>query len=820
MPRLLLLSLVLSLASAAADAKSDFFEAKIRPLLVAQCAPCHSGSNPPAGLRLDSREGAEKVIVPGKPESSRLMLAVSYTDKKLRMPPAAKLDDTAIENLRQWIVDGAVWPSESPREFFLSKVKPILDANCVGCHGKVNPKSPLRLDNGDGLDAQTLLEAVRYEHPRFKMPPGGKLPDESIAILAKWVQDGAVFPEVSSEPKKSTFWSFQPVRSVQPPTVSLADWNRNPIDRFILSALERKGLKPGARADKATLIRRVTYDLTGLPPTPAQTDAFVADKSPDAFAKVVDRLLASPQYGERWGRHWLDLVRYADTAGDGADFPVPEAYKYRNWVIDAFNKDKPYDQFVREQIAGDLLPSTNDEERWNQIIATGYIAISRRIGVSPHTERYITLEDTIDNFGKTFLGLSVGCARCHDHKFDPIPTRDYYGLYGIFDSSVYPFAGAEHKPHRSDFVYRVGAEKAAEILKPYKAMLDPWDKRERDKFDEYQAFQDRKITTPGRSREIVWAELLEVREERRKVAEQFPALETAYAIQDGKGHDVRIQRMGEPKMPGDVAPRGFLQVLGGQKVPAEDSGSGRRELADWVASAENPLTARVMVNRLWHYHFGRGIVATTSDFGVRGTPPANPELLDWLAAKFVQEGWSVKAMHRLILLSETYQLATTNISANAAVDPENLLHWRQNRRRLDAESISDSVRLISGSLDVTPGGRHPFPHELTYFYRQHEPFHELYPNPKRTVYGMQQRFQKNAYLDLFDGPDGNQQMAERKSTTTSLQSLFLMNSQFLHEQSAAIAERLLAGAGAGFDDRVQWAYQAGFWPVCTARGSG
>jgi hypothetical protein len=525
-----------------------------------------------------------------------------------------------------------------------------------------------------------------------------------------------------------------------------------------------------------------------LPPSIADVDAFLSDHSAGAFAKLVDRLLASPHYGERWGRHWLDLVRYADTAGDAADFPVPEAYKYRNWVIAAFNQDKPYDRFVREQVAGDLLPGPNEEERWQQTIATGYLAISRRIGVSPHSERHVTIEDTIDNVSKTILGLSVGCARCHDHKFDPIPTADYYSLYGIFDSSVYPFAGAEHRPHRADFVYRVGQAKADEILKPYDEKLASWNRREREKFAEYQEFQNRKVTTPGRSRELVWKELTQLRDERAKVAETFPPLETAYAISEGDSHDVAIQKMGDPTMRGAVAPRGFLQILGGARVPRSDQGSGRRQLADWLV--DNPLAARVMVNRVWHWHFGRGLVASTSDFGARGTPPSNPELLDYLAVRFMESGWSVKSLHRLILLSETYQLSSENVAASAASDPDNHRHWRQNRGRLDAESISDSVRLLAGSLDLTPGERHPFPRERTYFYRQHEPFQEFYENRKRAVYGMQQRFKKNEYLDLFDGPDGNLPLAERKATTTSLQALWLMNSEFLHQQSDAIAEQL------------------------------
>ena len=822
--RPLVACLAISSSGAELD-KADFFETKIRPLLATRCFACH-GQTATAGLGLSVRDSAMRggrsgpAIVPGKPEESLLLRAVAHTHSTLKMPPNGKLDPQKIADLEQWIRDGAVWP-DSPREFFLSKIKPVLDEKCTGCHGP-NPQGGLRLDTKAGFAKggksgskglpELLIQAIRYEHASLKMPPAGKLPAATIADFERWAKQGAEWadaPETLSpyfiRPEQKAFWSFQPVRVTDPPAVAVADWNRNPIDRFVYSALERKSMRPGARAGKLALIRRVTFDLTGLPPSPAEIEAFVGDVAPDAYAQLVDRLLASPHYGERWGRHWLDLARYADTAGDASDFPVPEAYKYRNWVIDAFNRDMPYDRFVRDQIAGDLLPASNDDERWRQTLATGYLAISRRIGVSPHQERHVTIEDTIDNTTRTFLGLSVGCARCHDHKFDPIPTSDYYALYGIFDSSTYPFAGSEHRPQRADFVYRVGAAKAREILRPFEEELVPWNKRERQKFEEYQEFQNRKITTPGRSRQVVWNELLALREERRAVAEKFPKLETAYAIGEGDPHDVPIQKMGEPQSPGPVAPRGFLQILGGQKLSGNE-GSGRRQLADWIASAENPLTPRVMVNRIWHYHFGEGLVSTTNDFGVRGAAPTNPALLDYLAGHFVSGGWSVKAMHRLILLSETYRLSSEGMAANIAADPRNQLHWRQNRRRLDAESISDSVRLLSGSLDLTRGEQHPFPNERTYFYRQHEPFSEFYPNRKRTLYGLQQRFQKNGYLDLFDGPDGNLPLSERKSTTTSLQALWLMNSKFLHEESDAIAERLRSSAPAA-KARVDWAFR-------------
>ena len=832
---LLSLGFLQPLGRAAEAGQAEFFESKIRPLLIKNCHTCHTKAQS-GGLRLDSLEkvlqggNSGAAIIPGSPEKSLLIQVVSHTHDRLRMPPTGKLEPHEIGYLKEWIRAGAVWP-ESKEEFFLKRIYPLLEQNCLACH-RENPEGGLRLDSRAAIllgghsgpsvipgnpEESLLIKAVRYEHGRIQMPPTGRLTDEAIAELTKWVVGGSVWSDTGEEllepyeisKEHRNFWSFQAVSQPATPVADDPRWEKNAVDRFILARLKKKGLTPVQRASKRVLLRRATYDLTGLPPTPDEIQDFLADDSPKAFEKVVERLLGSGHYGQRWGRHWLDIVRYADTAGDSGDFPISEAYKYRNYVIDSFNQDKPYDEFIREQIAGDQLPYESEGQHWEQIVATGYIAISRRIGVNPHKLRHIMIEDSLDNLGKTFLGLTVGCARCHNHKFDPIPTADYYALYGILDSSVYPFPGAEHKPHREDFVYRVGKAKSDQVLQSYRERLDVWNKRERKKFEEYQAFESKKIEDPTRTRRIVWQELVGVREQRRQVAETFPPLEIAYAMQEGDPHDVRIQKAGDPKALGPEVRRGFLQILGGLKLPADAKGSGRRDLAEWIADPNNSLTARVMVNRIWHYHFGRGIVRTTSDFGVRGSPPTHPELLDYLASYFVDSGWSVKQMHRLLMLSETYQLASMDVPSNAAVDPQNELLWRQNRRRLDVESIRDSILMFSGDLDRSLGGRHPFPHHLTYFYRQHEPFNQRYPTTLRTVYMMQQRFEKNAYLDLFDGPDGNLPLSERKSSITALQALFLMNSEFIHKQSDAIAERLPA-RGVATPELTKWAYETIF----------
>ncbi len=711
--------------------------------------------------------------------------------------------------------------------YFESNVRPLLSERCFECHRR-KAEGGLRLDSAaaiasggvtgpavvPGDPANSLLwQAVAGKHEELSMPPDAPLDEAEVEILRKWIATGAHWPK-SSESRTGNisddereFWSFQPL--ARPSLPQLDEESANPIDAFISKERRDRQLMPTQRASASTLIRRLRYDLTGLPPTPQEVSDFETAFEMDAttaMAELVERLLASNQYGQRWAQHWLDLVRYADTAGDAADYPVPEAYKYRNYVIDAFNDDKPYDQFVREQIAGDLLSSDTPDQSWAQTIATGYIAISRRIGVTPESLPHITIEDTIDNVGKTFLGLSIGCARCHDHKFDPIPTSDYYALYGIFKSTVYPHAGAEHKPYRSDFVYRVGKIEADRLLSDASSAIAPLLKKERVAFERYKEFQIRPVDRPGYNRDVAWREVINLRNEIAEAAKSFPEMETAYAVSEGKPEDAFIQKQGEPRYKGDIARRGFLQILGGQVLPSELANqSGRLQLANWIADENNPLTARVIVNRIWHHHFGRGLVATTSDFGVRGSPPSHPQLLDFLAQYLIDNKWSIKQLHRLILTSKTYQLDSDDVPESSALDPENIYLWRSNRRRLDAEQIRDSILAFSGQLDETTGGRHPFPHPLTYFYRQHEPFVGNFETNQRTIFQFRQRIRKNTYLDTFDASDGNLHVGERRATTTSIQSLYFLNSEFIDQQSKAIFERLRNQTQSP-EHRVQWLY--------------
>jgi hypothetical protein len=670
-----------------------------------------------------------------------------------------------------------------------------------------------------------LIKAVRYDDPDLQMPPAGKLSKSEIANLETWIRMGAPDPRKAAAATTAhtgidldaarQFWSFRPVQDPPPPVVKDTAWPRCSIDRFVLAKLEASGLRPAPDADKRTLLRRVTFDLTGLPPTPEEIEAFLADDSPAAFATVVDRLLASSRYGERWGRHWLDVVRYADTAGDNSDYPIPQMYKYRNWVIQAIIDDKRYDQFVVEQLAGDLLPADGEHDRYQKIIATGYLANSRRFG-SYEDARYpwhLTIEDTIDNLGRTFLGLSIHCCRCHDHKFDPLTNEDYYALYGFFQSTRYPWPGIELDKIQRNLVplappgeIEVSQKERAGKLAGFDARIQQIEADQKEANAALQAAE--KIGDEGeRTSKIAEAtrrldQLKKAHRDARKEREDFArgplTFELAYAVAEGRSEgkkkvgDACVQIKGDPERPGKVVPRRFPSVLGGQLLPRDVPGSGRLHLARWIVDPANPLTARVMVNRLWHYHFGQGLVQTPSDFGKQGKPPTHPELLDWLASRFVESGWSLKAMHRQMLLSSTYQMASRDDEANFRADPNNDLLWHFPRRRLDAESIRDSILAVSRDLDHSPGGEHPFPDPKSWDFTQHKPYKAVYDTNRRSVYLMTQRIQRHPFLALFDGPDTNASTARRTTSTTPLQALYLMNDPFVHDQSGKFAARLLS----------------------------
>ena len=619
-------------------------------------------------------------------------------------------------------------------------------------------------------------------------------PEELQALAA------AKLVKEQSLAKAREWWSLRPLTRPEIPSVQDAAWSDQPLDRFILAKLEAQGLRPGPPAERPALLRRATYDLTGLPPTPEELQAFVDDATPDAFAKVVDRLLASPRYGERWGRHWLDVVRYADSAGDNSDFPIPQMHLYRDWVIAAFNQDLPYDQFVRQQLAGDLLPEWKPEH----LIATGYLANARRFGSRVDDyPTHLTIEDTLDNFGRAFLGLTINCARCHDHKFDPISTEDYYALYGIFNSTRYPWPGIELEQRQRDLVPLVPPDQFAEADQRKKeneaniAKLDEGVKRLKEVLDKTPEALKATVEKAFHEAEKIVGD--------EKVKTQPYQLAYAMSEQPNPG-DVNVQLKGNPAQIGARVRRHFLTVLGGTELPAEERGSGRLQLADWVLDASNPLPARVMANRLWLHHFGKGLVPTANDFGKHGKPPTHPELLDWLAVNFREGGWSIKAMHRTLMLSRTYQLSSTRLPEAEVKDTNNELLSSFPRRRLQGEELRDTLLTLSGALDLSPPGPHPFPPQSEWKFTQHNPFKAVYETNQRSVYLMTQRTQRHPFLAIFDGADPSVSTPQRPTSTTPLQALFLLNDPFLHEQSRRFAERLLNEFPTD-SDRLQRLYQ-------------
>jgi hypothetical protein len=836
------------------------------------------------------------------------------------------------------ISDEAKAPSAEASAFFEAKVRPVLADQCYKCHGPTKQSGGLRLDSrvsilqgGDAgpavvvgePDKSPLVLAARHQGD-LKMPPKGKLPEPAVESLSAWVKMGAPWPEgvAPSNGAKDELarkhWSLQPVVDHAPPKVEHSDRVASPVDAFILAKLEAKKLEPSPPADKRTLIRRASFDLTGLPPTPGEVDAFLADEGPDAFAKVVDRLLASPRYGEAWGRHWLDVARYADTKGYvfTEERRYPYSYTYRDYVIRSFNEDKPYDRFVVEQVAADRLPLGEDKR---PLAALGFLTVGRRF----LNDKNDIIDDRIDVVTRGIMGLSVTCARCHDHKFDPIPTEDYYSLHGVFASSIEPdnlpplpdavpeADKAAYEKERQARLDKVAKEKADgkgklelemrdnlaafveaafeldfeasrnskhdEVARSHKVsperlrflarkLAKPFDKKAEGhdpiftpwrsfaalpagEFEPKAAELARKLTTepdPARPIDPVVAKAFEgdppksLAEVAKRYGDLFQRAAKAddsdaalkpirdkIAVDGGlwtippdalnrvlnraerehlqktekkveeldvthPGSPARAMVMndapnptnphvfirGNPGRPGKAVPRRFLRALspGGEAKPFTD-GSGRLELAKAIASPDNPLTVRVMVNRIWHHHFGVGLVATPSDFGVRGEPPTHPELLDFLARRFVESGWSVKATHRLIMLSSTYQQKSDRRDDGFEADPRNQLLWRQNRRRLEFESMRDAVLAVSGKLDLRMGGR---PVEL---------FEAKSTSNRRSVYGYVDRYDLDATFRTFDFPSPDISNPMRPVTTVPQQALFLMNSPFLLDQAKALANR-------------------------------
>jgi len=693
-----------------------------------------------------------------------------------------------------WPILAAEPASKESFDFFERKIRPILVRECQSCHGPDKQRSDLRLDRPSGLtrggssgeplispnnpEQSYLLRVVRHDADVPAMPPKKKLSTTQIADLTRWVKMGAPFPEpVSQNPADDprNHWAFQPLNDPPVPDYPAA----NPIDRFLGVAMAAKGLKPAPAADRATLLRRVTYDLTGLPPTTAELEAFLADSSPEAFSRVVDRLLASPAYGERWGRHWLDVARYADSNGLDENVAHGNAWRYRNYVIHAFNSDKPFDQFLREQIAGDLLPASSERDRHEKLIALGFLSLGAKVLAEPDARKMELdiVDEQIDTLGKAFLGLTLGCARCHDHKFDPITIHDYYALAGIFTSTK-------------------TMESFKIVARWHENSLGTADEQKRleEHLQKISAVKERIKQLQGKTDEASQKARASVQAELKSLEETTPEVPSAMGVTEGHVADAPLLRRGDHLNPGPVIPRRFPEILAGTNQAAiPKDRSGRLELARWLSRADHPLTARVIVNRVWRWHFGRGIVASVDNFGLRGERPSHPELLDWLAMRFVDSGWSMKALHRLILFSDAYQRSSAYDAKSATADPHNTLLWRFTPRRLAAEEIRDALLAVSGQLDRTPGGP-ALTHvkNRSYLFDHTSKDQTSYDSTRRTIYLPVIRNNLYDILQLFDATDATVMSGDRPTTTVATQALFWMNSPLIRDTSARIAEHLLS----------------------------
>lgn len=721
-------------------------------------------------------------------------------------------------------------PDAGQLAFFEKSIRPVLVEKCYKCHSADSEKvkGGLLLDTREGIreggdsghavvpgnvNDSLLIQALRYKDKDTAMPPekaGGKLSDAVIADFEKWVKMGAPDPREGgakvakkaidmNEARK--FWAFQPPRAVAVPAVKNAVWPRTDIDRYLLAAMESKNLAPVADAEPATLLRRIYFDLIGLPPTPEQLEEFKREPSVE---KVVDRLLALPQFGERWGRHWLDVARFAESTGRERNFTFPEAWRYRDWVIAALNADKPYDQFIREQIAGDLLPAKDNTARDANVIATGFLALGPKGLNEKNREQFRmdVIDEQIDATSRAVLGLTVACARCHDHKFDPVPQKDYYAIAGIFHSTETFFGtgnGGGKNKNGTSLLPLAGDAPAAE------SQAAP-----RDKLANFLAQNPAKAKRFKNAPPAKKAKILERfgGEPTPQTAAATPAAGQAMGVREGQAGDTRLLVRGEVDQPGERVARGFVTVLDTEPAPAiSGRASGRVELANWLVGKSNPLTARVAVNRVWLHLFGEGLVRTPDNFGATGETPSHPELLDALALKFMADGWSVKSLVRTIMLSRAYQLSTLWNARGYEVDPDNKLLWRASPRRLDAEAIRDAMLAASGTIDLKqPSGSVVANIGDGYIGKGIRPeSFDITANYRSVYLPIVRDFVPDA-LGIFDFAEPSLVVASREVTNVPSQALYLMNNAFVIEQSRAMAKRILA-TPVDYSKRIALAYQ-------------
>ncbi len=767
-------------------------------------------------------------------------------------------------------------------QLFLDVVQPALEQQCLGCHGQANTFAELDLTTrekalmGGGrgpsilpgdADGSLLVQVVEHSAVDLTMPPGGadkKLPAATLDAIRRWVAGGAPYasgaPDAEGETaanwdfEEKDLWAFRPVRPTKPPTDGVDPARvHTPVDSFILAKLAEAGLEPAPPADKLSLLRRVTYDLTGLPPTPREVDAFLGDDSDSAYKRVVERLLASPAYGERWSRRWLDVTRYADTSGYSNDFERPNAWRYRDYVIRAFNQDKPYDRFVLEQIAGDELFPDNPEA----ILATGFL----RTGPWEHTgmsvaavTRQLFLDDVTHHIGQSFLAMTMGCAKCHDHKFDPLPTKDFYRMRAVFATTAFARRPLDFLPAEPTQDFAEGRGRYKRLLADLDLRIKDLFKLERERYaKEVGREEARKASTQVLQRRMD-RELVEKLKLFRKhtslhkeSAQRYEPL--AFSVSSGlveewndvgpngaksflKAEDYRKAEMhilvgGDVQAPGERVSPGALEAvarysgLPAARIPETLAGR-RTALARWIADPRNPLTARVMVNRIWQGHFGLGIALNANNFGKMGGKPSHPELLDWLANFFVDQGWSVKAVHRVILYSGAYQRSTRHPHPDIlkAKDPDNRLLAAFSPRRLEAEELRDSLLAVAGQLSESRGGPGTYPQINTDVARQ--PRHAMgslqpayRPAPtkldrnRRSIYSFQQRSLIDPLIEVFNGANPDLTCERREASTVPTQAFALINSEMAHEMALEMAARIERESDTA-DQRIERAFRLAY----------
>ena len=716
------------------------------------------------------------------------------------------------------------------RDWFEKQVRPLLANHCYACHGPKTDEgeAKLRLDsrgrmlrggaNGPALvpgepDRSLIILAVRHDPSLTPMPPKKKLALAEIEILETWVRQGANWPgddqaeetatsmpTVQAAPMDQSGWAFQPPQRRAVPDDPSAAWepgvdgSSNPVDAWLASRHASLHLRHAGPADKFALLRRACLDLTGLPPTPAEMEQFVADDSPQAFAKVVDRLLASPRYGERWGRHWLDVVRYADSNGMDDNLAYGDAWRYRDYVVDAFHNDLPYDQFAREQIAGDLYTDWSDPRHAEGLVATGLLALGPKMLAEddPVKQQLDIVDEQLDTVFRAFLGLTIGCARCHDHKFDPLSISDYYALAGIFAST------------RTMLGFRVDSKWNATALES---------QVQEARLSELEQILDEHDNALVNGRADMSTEERTHHEQAKASAlEEYARIPKAMAVEEGTVADWPVLHRGNHLTPGSIVPRGFPMVFGGGRTPTIGvTTSGRRELADWMTCADHPLTARVICNRVWQHHFGQGLVRSVDNFGRLGETPDHPELLDWLACHFVDLGWSIKSLQRTIMLSQAYQMSTSFLPDSAAMDPENRQLWRMNRRRLDAETLRDSLLFLGGGLETSMGGPAStlasFVNVTVDAAGKEAREGKLHASPRRGVYLPVFRSAVYDLFQAFDFPDPAVPSGMRQPTSVPVQALFMMNGDLVTRAANELTDRLLSVEGESDADRLDAAYR-------------